>query len=46
VGRVLWRADAGDHDLFLLEPITAQAAAGDEQFSFHRARRIDAGHDA
>lgn len=46
VGRVLWRADAGDHELFLLEPITAQAAAGDEQFSFHRARRIDAGHDA
>jgi flavin reductase (DIM6/NTAB) family NADH-FMN oxidoreductase RutF len=46
VGRVLWRADAGDHDLFLLEPIAAEAASDVEQFSFHRARRIDAGHEA
>jgi flavin reductase (DIM6/NTAB) family NADH-FMN oxidoreductase RutF len=46
VGRVLWRADAGDHDVFLLEPIAAEAAPGEEEFSFHRARRIDAGHEA
>ncbi len=46
VGRVLWRAHAGDHDLFLLEPISVEAAPGEEEFSFHRARRIDAGHDA
>jgi flavin reductase (DIM6/NTAB) family NADH-FMN oxidoreductase RutF len=46
VGRVVWRADAGDHDLFLVEPIAAEAAPGVEQFSFHRARRIDAGHEA
>jgi flavin reductase (DIM6/NTAB) family NADH-FMN oxidoreductase RutF len=46
VGRVLWRADAGDHDVFLLEPVTAEAAPGEDEFSFHRARRIDAGHEA
>jgi len=46
VGRVLWRADAGDHDLFLLEPVTAEAAPSEEEFSSQRARRIDAGHDA
>jgi flavin reductase (DIM6/NTAB) family NADH-FMN oxidoreductase RutF len=46
VGRVLWRADAGDHDLFLLEPVTVETAPGEEEFSFHRARRIEAGHHA
>jgi len=46
VGRVAWRADAGDHDAFLLEPIAAQAAPEEDEFTFHRAKRIDAGHDA
>jgi flavin reductase (DIM6/NTAB) family NADH-FMN oxidoreductase RutF len=46
VGRVVSRTDAGDHDLFLLEPVAADAAPGEEEFSFHRARRIDAGHPA
>jgi len=46
VGRVLWRHDAGDHDAFLLEPVAAEAAPGEEEFSFHRAKRIHAGHDA
>jgi flavin reductase (DIM6/NTAB) family NADH-FMN oxidoreductase RutF len=46
VGRVVWRADAGDHDVFLLEPVSAEAAPGEEEFTFHRARRIEAGHDA
>jgi flavin reductase (DIM6/NTAB) family NADH-FMN oxidoreductase RutF len=46
VGRVVWRADAGDHDVFLLEPVVAEAAPGEEEFSFHRARRIDPGHEA
>jgi flavin reductase (DIM6/NTAB) family NADH-FMN oxidoreductase RutF len=46
VGRVLWRADAGDHDVFLLEPQAAEAAPGEEEFTFHRARRIEAGHEA
>jgi hypothetical protein len=42
---VLTRVDAGDHDAFLLEPITGESGAGDE-FTFHRARRIDPGHEA
>jgi flavin reductase (DIM6/NTAB) family NADH-FMN oxidoreductase RutF len=44
-GRVLARLDAGDHDLFLLEPLAAEAGA-DGQFTFHRAKRIDPGHEA
>jgi flavin reductase (DIM6/NTAB) family NADH-FMN oxidoreductase RutF len=45
VGRVLERVDAGDHDLFLLEPVAAHS--GDQaEFSFHRAKRIEPGHDA
>jgi flavin reductase (DIM6/NTAB) family NADH-FMN oxidoreductase RutF len=46
VGRVLWRAGAGDHDAFLLEPVAAQRAADEGEFTFHRAKRIDAGHEA
>jgi flavin reductase (DIM6/NTAB) family NADH-FMN oxidoreductase RutF len=46
VGRVVWRADAGDHDVFLLEPVAGEAGAGEGEFTFHRAKRIDAGHDA
>jgi flavin reductase (DIM6/NTAB) family NADH-FMN oxidoreductase RutF len=46
VGRVLWRHDAGDHDLFLLEPIAAEHDADDGEFTFHRAKRIEPGHDA
>jgi flavin reductase (DIM6/NTAB) family NADH-FMN oxidoreductase RutF len=45
-GRVVWRADAGDHDLFLLEPVAARAAPAEREFSFHRAKRIDPGHQA
>jgi flavin reductase (DIM6/NTAB) family NADH-FMN oxidoreductase RutF len=44
-GRVLARLDAGDHDLFLLEPVAGEAAE-DEEFTFHRAKRIEPGHDA
>ncbi len=46
VGRVLWRSEAGDHDAFLLEPVAAQNATAEEEFTFHRAKRIDAGHEA
>ena len=46
VGRVRWRADAGDHDAFLLEPVAAQNRSGEDEFSFHRAKRIEAGHEA
>jgi flavin reductase (DIM6/NTAB) family NADH-FMN oxidoreductase RutF len=44
-GRVLARLDAGDHDLFLLEPVAGAAGEG-EEFTFHRAKRIDPGHEA
>jgi flavin reductase (DIM6/NTAB) family NADH-FMN oxidoreductase RutF len=46
VGRVVWRADAGDHEAFLLEPVAAQRASGEDEFTFHRAKRIDPGHEA
>jgi flavin reductase (DIM6/NTAB) family NADH-FMN oxidoreductase RutF len=46
VGRLVWRQDAGDHDAFLLEPIAAQHGSGEDEFTFHRARRIDPGHEA
>jgi flavin reductase (DIM6/NTAB) family NADH-FMN oxidoreductase RutF len=46
VGRVLWRRDAGDHDAFLLEPVAAHQDAAQGEFTFHRAKRIDAGHEA
>ena len=46
VGRVLWRRDAGDHDVFLLEPVAAENATGESEFTFHRAKRIEAGHEA
>jgi flavin reductase (DIM6/NTAB) family NADH-FMN oxidoreductase RutF len=45
VGRVLARWDAGDHDAFLLEPVTG-GAGGETEFTFHRAKRIDPGHEA
>jgi flavin reductase (DIM6/NTAB) family NADH-FMN oxidoreductase RutF len=46
VGRVQWRADAGDHDAFLLEPVAAENGTAEDEFTFHRAKRIDAGHEA
>ena len=46
VGRVVWRADGGDHDAFLLEPVAAQAGSEEDEFTFHRAKRIEAGHEA
>jgi flavin reductase (DIM6/NTAB) family NADH-FMN oxidoreductase RutF len=45
VGRVLNRMDAGDHDAYLLEPIAGHAGEQDE-FTFHRAKRIESGHPA
>jgi hypothetical protein len=44
-GRILERLPAGDHDAFLLEPFAA-ATADEEQFDFHRAKRIEPGHEA
>ena len=44
-GRVLERLDLGDHVGFVLEPIEGEASGGHEPFTFHRARRIEPGHE-
>lgn len=44
-GRVLERFDFGDHVGFLLEPIEGQARGGQAAFTFHRAKRIEPGHE-
>jgi flavin reductase (DIM6/NTAB) family NADH-FMN oxidoreductase RutF len=46
VGRVVWRADAGDHDAYLLEPMAAEVGSAEGEFTFHRAKRINPGHEA
>ena len=46
VGRVLARLDAGDHDAILLEPVLAERGTDSDEFSFHRAKAIDPGHEA
>ena len=45
-GRILDRMDAGDHTAFLLEPFEAASDPGEGSFEFHRARRMDPGHEA
>jgi flavin reductase (DIM6/NTAB) family NADH-FMN oxidoreductase RutF len=45
VGRVLARLDAGDHDAILLEPLTAERGTDSGEFTFHRAKRIEPGHE-
>ena len=45
-GRVLERFDFGDHCGFLLEPIEGQAGQGRSALTFHRAKRIEPGHEA
>ena len=44
-GRVLERLTAGDHQALLLEPIRVGEGAP-SQLSFHRARRLEPGHEA
>jgi flavin reductase (DIM6/NTAB) family NADH-FMN oxidoreductase RutF len=46
VGKVLQRTDGGDHVAFVLEPVAAEKGHPGEQFPFHRARRIEPGHEA
>ena len=46
VGRILERVDFGDHVGLVLEPFMAEADTSDGQLSFHRAKRIDPGHEA
>ena len=46
VGKTVARADAGDHVAFVLVPVMAEGDHDGSQFSFHRAKRIEAGHEA
>ena len=46
VARVLARHDLGDHVGFLLDPVEAASGTPLDEFSFHRARRIEPGHEA
>jgi flavin reductase (DIM6/NTAB) family NADH-FMN oxidoreductase RutF len=46
VGDVVERLDLGDHVGFLLEPVAAEHGTEGRQFTFHRAKRIEAGHEA
>jgi flavin reductase (DIM6/NTAB) family NADH-FMN oxidoreductase RutF len=44
--QVLERTDCGDHVAFLLDPFEAHAGHGESPFPFHRAKRIEPGHEA
>ena len=45
VGRVLERVDLGDHTGFVLEPVAAEHGTAGAEFTFHRAKRIEPGHE-
>jgi flavin reductase (DIM6/NTAB) family NADH-FMN oxidoreductase RutF len=45
-GRILERFPTGDHCALLLDPFEASSDDAEEQFSFHRAKRIEPGHEA
>ena len=45
-GRILERIEFGDHDAILLEPVAAERGTDSDEFTFHRAKRIDPGHEA
>ncbi|MDX6671188.1 MAG: hypothetical protein QOI91_1551 [Solirubrobacteraceae bacterium] len=45
-GRILERLPFGDHVGFLLEPLEADVAGDFDELAFHRARRIEPGHEA
>jgi flavin reductase (DIM6/NTAB) family NADH-FMN oxidoreductase RutF len=46
VGEILDRHVLGDHVGLLLEPVAASSGVAFDEFTFHRARRIDPGHEA
>ena len=46
VGRVVERIDFGDHVGMALEPFFAEADEDSAQLGFHRAKRIEPGHEA
>ncbi|HEV2858040.1 MAG TPA: flavin reductase family protein [Solirubrobacterales bacterium] len=43
---ILSRHPVGDHIAFLVDPIEAHTGTPLNEFTFHRARRIDPGHEA
>ncbi len=45
-GRIRGRVDLGDHVGFLLEPEAGEKGEDQEEFTFHRAKVIEAGHEA
>ncbi len=45
-GRILERVDVGDHRAFLLEPFEAHSDGDESAFTFHRAKRMEPGHEA
>ncbi len=45
-GRILARVPAGDHCAYLLDPLEAASDTEQGHFSFHRARRLEPGHEA
>jgi flavin reductase (DIM6/NTAB) family NADH-FMN oxidoreductase RutF len=45
-GRVLERVPAGDHCAYLLDPFAAHSGDEGRPFTFHRARRMEPGHEA
>jgi flavin reductase (DIM6/NTAB) family NADH-FMN oxidoreductase RutF len=45
-GQVLGRIDLGDHCGFLLDPLEVAFETPQSEFTFHRARRIEPGHEA
>jgi flavin reductase (DIM6/NTAB) family NADH-FMN oxidoreductase RutF len=46
VGAILARHDLGDHVGFLLDPIEVNSGTPLDEFTFHRARRMEPGHEA
>ena len=45
-GRIVGRMEVGDHDAFVLDPFEAASDGGEGQFNFHRAKRMEPGHEA
>jgi flavin reductase (DIM6/NTAB) family NADH-FMN oxidoreductase RutF len=45
-GHILDRVNTGDHRAFLLDPFQAASDPGAGSFAFHRARRMEPGHEA
>jgi flavin reductase (DIM6/NTAB) family NADH-FMN oxidoreductase RutF len=46
VGRIVERIDFGDHSGLVLEPVFAEVDEDSAQLGFHRAKRIEPGHEA